>query len=110
MLKEEIERRANEFCSEYEVNAHPVDIIDICNRAGIKVFEEYLPEEVSGYILIQEDDFERYGANQVIVVNLLDSPKRRRFTVSHELAHFVLHKGENSRFYAHRDAGQSNRH
>ena len=29
----------------------------------------------------------------IISVNPLDSPTRQRFTIAHEIAHFVLHKG-----------------
>lgn len=109
LLREEIDKRAEAFVEQYGIRACPVDIVELCNRVGIKVFEEYLPEEVSGYILIREENFEKYGTNKVIVVNLLDGPMRRRFTIAHELAHHVLHNSGASAYFAHRDAGQNSR-
>ena len=72
----------------------------------IKVYEEYLSDDVSGFIVIQKENFHQYNSNRVIVVNLSDSARRRRFTIAHELAHYVLHKG-NDELFAHRDAGQN---
>ena len=79
----------------------------MCVRYGFKVFEEYLPKDVSGFIVSQQDCFKDYGANKVIVVNLADSARRRRFTIAHELAHYILHKNQSEIIYAHRDAGQT---
>ena len=102
----EIVKAAQKFCKENRIDSYPVDIITICNNNGLRVFEEYLPTNVSGYIIIQEEPFEKYETNKVIVVNSSDNPKRRRFTIAHELAHFVLHKSAEENFYAHRDTGQ----
>lgn len=106
MKKNEIIKRAEEFCNQHHINKYPVNIVDICNNLGIKVFEEYLPANVSGFIGIDslEKSFQtKYKTDAVIVVNLADSAKRRRFTIAHELAHYVLHKGEDEKLYAHRD-------
>ena len=108
MTKKEVVRRAKNFCNKYSIKSYPVDIIKLCNQVGLKVFEEYLPAEVSGFIIIQNDSIPKYGINKVVVVNLQDSPTRRRFTIAHELAHFVLHRDESELLYAHRDAGQNN--
>ena len=107
MLKSEIINKAEKFCSEHNIDNYPVNIIGICNKLGIKVFEEYLPVNVSGFIMTDKNNFEKYDARKVIVVNLSDSPSRRRFTVSHELAHYILHKNKNDELFAHRDAGQN---
>lgn len=107
MRKEDIINKAKEFCIENNVNDYPVRIIDLCKAYGISVFEKYLPENVSGYIVIQSKEFRDYNTNKVIVVNLSDSASRRRFTIAHELAHFLLHKKEDETLFAHRDAGQN---
>lgn len=107
MPKEIAARKAKAICEKYDVKTYPVNIVSICENEGITVFEEYLPEEVSGFIVIQEENFMNYGTGHVIVVNRLDSARRRRFTIAHELAHFLLHKTEESPLFAHRDAGQN---
>jgi len=102
MKQSEVRRKALEFCKENNINTFPVEIIKICNKLGLKVFEEYLEPDVSGMIIVDEKPWERYGTNKFIVVNLSELAARRRFTIAHELAHYVLHK-EGNVLYAHRD-------
>ena len=116
MTKNEVIRAANKFCAQYDIHDYPVKIVDICEANGIKVFEEFLPANVSGFIISRNNDseehssdklFDKYNSDHVIVVNRFDSASRRRFTIAHELAHFVLHRRNAEDLYAHRDAGQS---
>jgi len=107
MRAAEIMEKAEQFCIKHSVVQYPVKIVDLCRAENISVFEEYLPTDVSGFIVIQDEDFENYGTGRLIVVNLADSARRRRFTIAHELAHYILHKDENQPYYAHRDAGQN---
>ena len=65
---------------------YPVDVYGMAEALGLKVFSAILPEDVSGKI---ED---RGPAGCVVTVNALHSPVRQRFTVAHEIAHFVLHR------------------
>lgn len=108
MSKYEIIEKASALCEEYDINTYPVDIVNLCNKNGITVFEEYLPTHVSGFIIIQSQILKKYNTNKLIVVNLLDAPSRRRFTIAHELGHYVLHRQHDVEMYAHRDAGQNN--
>ncbi len=115
MRKSDVIKKAEEFCKEHEITEYPVKIVDLCKKKGLRVFEQYLPEKVSGFIVYlpendTSDDIGRnfkdtYGTTRFIVVNLTDGPGRRRFTVAHELAHFILHKDDSEEIYAHRDAG-----
>ena len=107
MLKSDIMQKAKDFCSEHSIEEYPVRIVDLCKKMGISVFEEYLPKDVSGFIVIQEEPFHDYNSGRVIVANLSDSAERRRFTIAHELAHYLLHRDDNQPLYAHRDAGQN---
>lgn len=108
MLNKEVIERAREFCAEQKINEYPVKVIEICKSLGLSVFERYLPENVSGFIVVQDENFMDFDTNQLITVNRYDNSRRKRFTIAHELAHFVLHKG-NDALYAHRDAGQHDR-
>lgn len=107
MLKNEIIEKAKKICAENHISEYPVNIVGLCERFGISVYQEYLPDDVSGFIVAQEEPLEKYDSKQVIVVNLSDCASRRRFTIAHELAHYILHKKPDDALYAHRDAGQN---
>jgi len=107
MQEKEIMEAAERFCFKHNITQCPVEIVRICQAEGISVFEENLPKNVSGFIVIQNDHFEYYGTGRLIAVNIRDSASRRRFTIAHELAHYILHKDESQEFYAHRDTGQN---
>lgn len=107
MQKKEIIERAKEVCAKNHISEYPVNIVELCKSYGILVYQEYLPDDVSGFIVAQEELFDKYESNRVIVVNLSDCASRRRFTIAHELAHYLLHKKDADILYAHRDAGQN---
>lgn len=109
MRKEEIIRKAKEICEINNISEYPVKIVDLCKNYGFSVFEEYLPDDVSGFIVVQEEDFNKYESGKVIVANLSELAARRRFTIAHELGHYILHKKKDEKLYAHRDTGESGR-
>lgn len=107
MDKREVIKRAEQFCKDNQINEYPVGIIELCQKQGIKVFEEYLDSDVSGFIIINQSAcYTKYKTGKLIVVNASDSARRKRFTVAHELAHYILHRKDDGSLYAHRDAGQ----
>lgn len=103
MNRQELVKKAREFCWKNNIDSYPVDIVTLCNQLGFRVFEEYLPPAVSGFVIVQRERLEKYGCSQVIVINLSDSPRQRRFTIAHELAHYLLHRREGEALYAHRE-------
>ena len=107
MNKREVINKAENFCYQNGIDEYPVKIVSICQKYGFSVYEKYLPTDVSGYVVDQEDPFLDFNTGKVIVANLYDSARRRRFTIAHELAHAILHKEEGSALFAHRDAGQT---
>lgn len=102
MKQSEVKKIAEEFCEKNSINSYPVEIVRICKENGLTVFEEYLDADVSGLIVVDKKEWPKYKTNQFIIVNLTESAVRRRFTIAHELAHFILHRNGNS-LYAHRD-------
>lgn len=102
MKQSEVKKIAEEFCEKNSINSYPVEIVRICKENGLTVFEEYMDADVSGLIVVDEKEWPKYETNQFIIVNLTESAVRRRFTIAHELAHFILHRNGNS-LYAHRD-------
>jgi Zn-dependent peptidase ImmA (M78 family) len=64
----------------------PVDVEGLALALGISVKTPFLPDNVSGMIRKRgEDDYE-------ISVNATHPETRQRFTIAHELGHFVLHR------------------
>jgi Zn-dependent peptidase ImmA (M78 family) len=69
----------------------PVDVGSVAEALGLKVWESStLPEDVSGKII--RDDINGGPAKYSILVNSSQSYARKRFTVAHEVAHYVLHR------------------
>lgn len=64
---------------------HPIKLGAIAKRLGIKVLLSTLPRGTSGQIGQENGDF-------VIRINRHEAKHRRRFTLAHEIAHFLLHR------------------
>lgn len=62
---------------------YPVDVEDIANQMDIRIERTYLQDGVSGMIRAHPD------AATTIYVQITDSPARQRFTIAHELGHYV---------------------
>lgn len=68
------------------LNDVPVRVGDISKALGIQVLSKTLPVDISGMIRRHDD-----GIFQIIINNS-DYSVRQRFTVCHEIAHFLLHR------------------
>jgi len=64
---------------------YPIKIGAIAERLGVKVLLSTLPRGISGQIGQENNDF-------IIRINRHEAKQRQRFTLSHELAHFLLHR------------------
>jgi len=67
----------------------PVDVVRIAKEFGLTVWTQDLPDNVSGMIKKDADHGGRAGYS--IIVNGKHARVRQRFTVAHEIAHFLLH-------------------
>lgn len=70
------------------------EIVTLAKRLGLKVFEDDLPFCEAGYLEYAPSAESQSGYR--IVVNKNHRPEKQRFTVAHEIAHFVLHRNEPS--------------
>lgn len=69
-------------------DAAPVNVHEIAKALGLDVYSDRtMPDAVSGLLTKDEDGY-------YIVVNAKHHPNRQRFTVAHEIAHFILHKDQ----------------
>lgn len=81
------EESATEVLREAGVHALPVPIEAIARRLGVDLTYEAYEGDVSGMIY-------RYDDHAVIGVNSSHAPTRQRFTVAHEIGHYVMHAGQ----------------
>lgn len=80
---------AQDLLARNGVKHAPVPVEQIAQRLGVEITRTDTQDDLSGFLL-------RDGARKrnVIGVNASHSPTRQRFTVAHELGHFMLHEGE----------------
>jgi hypothetical protein len=64
----------------------PVDVKGLATALGLKIESVILPDNVSGKIECEK------GGPCTITVNASHPRTRQRFTIAHEIAHFVLHR------------------
>lgn len=62
----------------------PVDVEGIAKSLGIEIRKSPTEDDISGFLLRQDE------GPAVIGVNILHHPNRQRFTIGHEIGHFVL--------------------
>ena len=67
------------------LSEHPVKLGAIAKRLGVKVLLSTLPRGTSGQIEQKNGEF-------VIRINRHEAKYRQRFTLAHELAHYLLHR------------------
>lgn len=64
------------------VTVMPIDLDRIAEYLGLKIDPRPLEDEYSGFLVVKD---------KTVVVNSLHPHTRRRFTIAHEIGHFLLH-------------------
>ena len=82
-----IDAEQREILKKYEQQV-PVPVGKLAHDLGIKVSLASLSPSISG--LIEPDD--EASADFRIRINRYESDERQRFTIAHEIAHFLLHR------------------
>jgi Zn-dependent peptidase ImmA (M78 family) len=86
-MKEEIKNEVDKL-TESCFDNYIFDVKKACNKLGIKLLEaEFTDSSISGIICKDKEDY-RYS----IYVNKEHSIARKRFTICHELGHFISYK------------------
>jgi Zn-dependent peptidase ImmA (M78 family) len=85
MSSDEVTREVKRLLNSYSILKPPVPVDKIAERLGLELMLMELDADMSG-ALIRSDD----GETVMIAVNETHSRVRRRFTVAHEIAHYVL--------------------
>jgi len=83
MSKRDIEKRAAQFLYRHGVSQAPTPIKELAEAEGLTIVEMAFDSEMSGALI-------RSHGSSGIVVNAAQHPNRKRFTIAHELAHYLL--------------------
>lgn len=78
---------AQALLDKYGVSVPPVPVERIAKKEGARIQYGPLDRELSGMFFLKD-------GVPVIGVNSLHHPNRQRFTISHELAHMLLHRDQ----------------
>lgn len=72
----------------------PIDLYDITKKLNIKILEKSLDDNISGFLFINQNE------QPIIGINEKHPTTRQRFTIAHEIGHYILHapKDENISF------------
>jgi Zn-dependent peptidase ImmA (M78 family) len=82
-----IQKLVENLLDKAQVHKPPVSVEKVAGLLSLHVRFEPFEGDLSGCVV-------RKGNSTVIGVNSLDHENRQRFTIAHEIGHFLLHKGE----------------
>jgi len=91
MIFNYIEEKSIKLLKEFDLLKTPINVNKLSKKLGVGVEASNFNDEVSGLFVIKDD-------KPYIAYNLNQSKKRRRFTIAHELGHFILHSRSKSLF------------
>lgn len=72
-------------------NTIPVDLDGLAKALGVELEYAPLDFEISGMVEQIDPDSDDYS-NYRITINEMDSHNRKRFTLAHEIGHYMLHR------------------
>ena len=76
-------REIYKHAEHWGLETNPLDVEGVIKKFGIKLVREEMDVDLSGYIEKRHDTW-------VIGINKYQTPRRQRFTLAHELAHFLF--------------------
>jgi len=96
MKNEEIEKIIEQIFKNFDVKEIPIPVEKIVEKLNIRIKRSPAPsDEISGILI-------RKNGVALIGVNNTESHVRQRFTIAHELGHFMLHPAKDA-FVDYRD-------
>ena len=87
MNREDVSRFAADLLAKSGVLGPPVPVEQIAVAHGIQIVRSAAEWSESGFLLRDSD-------RVIIGINGRNSPKRQRFTIAHELGHWLMHDGQ----------------
>lgn len=75
--------------------AAPVNVHRLASKLNLDVLFEDLDDDISGFLLAE-------GKKPCVVINKSHHPNRQRFSIAHEVAHFILHVPKGKKLFIDR--------
>lgn len=101
-------RLAEQAFKKFGEKSIPVDVEKIASYLNINLVKSHCEGDISGYLHIDSE------GTPLIALNTNHSPERQRFTLAHELGHYLLHSPTSNSsfvdktfFIIHRDSTSS---
>lgn len=91
MKPDTAERKAIQILKEHDIQTVPVDVISLAKSMGINIVVQELENKMSGFLILK-------NGQVAIGINQNHHPNRQRFTVAHELGHYLLHREQSNIF------------
>ena len=92
MELKEIERKAEQILKDNDISSLPIDVLDLSIKMGVRVEAiDFENDDVSGIFILKND-------KPYIGYNKDQGKNRVRFTIAHELGHYILHS-ENQQLF-----------
>jgi Zn-dependent peptidase ImmA (M78 family) len=79
----------------------PLNVSAVAEYLGLEVIEEPMDDDMSGFLEIR-------SGRWVVGVNAFHHLNRKRFTIAHEIAHFLLHSDGKTEFHDRTFARRTN--
>ena len=81
------------FAKSHKIEIEPLDVVALCKILNIMLLFAPMDDEISG--LLNKDKKKKCW---IMKINSLHHPHRQRFTIAHEIAHFIKHSYQTSFF------------
>lgn len=95
--REDMERASQEVLKEFAITSAPIPIVKIMSSLGFKVvLQNYEEENLSGIIGVDIKLFDKIGTDKIVSVSRKDTLGHQRFTIAHELCHYIFDFDRNS--------------
>ncbi|KAA9331156.1 ImmA/IrrE family metallo-endopeptidase [Adhaeribacter soli] len=86
-MSKSIENLTTSILKDLNVTKAPIDIVNIAIKKGVTIKPYDLGDGVSGVLVVDKD-------KSVIGYNPSEHVVRQRFTIAHELGHFIMHRSQ----------------
>src|SRR4051812_11307021 len=85
------EKRATQTLRKLGITEAPIPVEDVAEQLGLRLQSFALGDDVSGVLVVD-------GDAGVIGYNSSHPAVRQRFTIAHEIGHYLLHRSDSSLF------------
>ncbi|MBL7837215.1 MAG: ImmA/IrrE family metallo-endopeptidase [Bacteroidetes bacterium] len=91
MINPFIENKTGKILQDAGLYSHPINVVACAEYFSIKIDYLLLEDGISGFFVKKDSEMR-------IAINSEHNILRQRFTIAHELGHYVLHRNEESLF------------